>query len=293
LSNLLKLFLNKKCKIVIWFYLKGYMIKFIKATASGNDFVIIDNRDYSIKEYSNFVVTACNRKFGIGADGVIFIENDADSDFLMKYFNADGFEGSFCGNGARCSAKFMSKILNKNFVKFKAVGKLYSADVCEKNVKLYLPDLQKDIKKYNFDFTDCNIKADFIDTGSPHIVIFEEDISNQKGFEYIDVYHLGRAIRYHQTLAPGGANINFVKKVNNNSIKVRTYERGVEDETLACGTGSIASAILFSSISSAKPPISVFTQGGEKFKVDFKLSIDEVSNLLLEGSAIMVFEGVF
>jgi diaminopimelate epimerase len=267
------------------------MVKFTKATASGNDFVMIDNRDCSIKEYSNFSVTACNRRFGIGADGVIFIENDTETDFVMKYFNADGSIGSLCGNGARCSAKFMSKILNKNFVRFQAVGKLYSADVYEKNVKLYLPDLQKNIKMYNFDLKDCNIKAELIDTGSPHIVIFEENISDQKVFESIDVYRLGKEIRYHQTLAPGGANINFVKKVNSNSIKVRTYERGVEDETLACGTGSIASAILFSNTFSAKPPISVFTQGGEEFVVDFNLNTDEISNLSLEGSAIMVFEG--
>ena len=267
------------------------MVKFTKATASGNDFVIIDNRDYSIKEYSNFTITICNRKFGIGADGVIFIENDTESDFLMKYFNADGSEGSLCGNGARCSAKFMSNILNKNFVKFKSFGKLCSADVYEKNVKLYFPDLQKNIKRYNFDLTDCNIKADFIDTGSPHIVIFEENISDKKSIELIDVSSLGRAIRYHQTLAPGGANINFVKKVNSNSIRTRTYERGVEDETLACGTGSIASAILLSDTFSAKPPISVFTQGGEEFKVDFSLNANEVSNLSLEGSAVLVFEG--
>ena len=266
------------------------MIKFTKATASGNDFVMIDNRDYSIKEYSDFVPIACNRKFGIGADGVIFIENDTKTDFLMRYFNADGSEGSLCGNGARCSAKFMSRILNKKFVKFKAVGKLYSADILEKNVKLYLPDLQKDIKKYNFDLKDCSIKADFINTGSPHVVIFEENISNQKNIEKIDVYHLGRELRYHQNLAPDGANINFVKKINNNSIKIRTYERGVEDETLACGTGSIASAIIFSNTFSIKPPISVFTQGGEEFKVDFKYSDDEISQLSLEGSAIMVFE---
>jgi diaminopimelate epimerase len=268
------------------------MVKFTKATASGNDFVIIDNRDYSIKEYSNFTITICNRKFGIGADGVIFIENDTESDFLMKYFNADGSEGSLCGNGARCSAKFMAKILNKNFVKFKSVGKLCSADIYEKNVKLYLPDLHKNIKRYNFDLTDYNIKADFIDTGSPHIVIFQENISDKKNLESIDVYRLGKEIRYHQTLAPGGANINFVKKVNSNSIKTRTYERGVEDETLACGTGSIASAILFSDTFFVKPPISVFTHGGEEFVVDFKLNGNEVTSLSLEGSAILVFEGL-
>jgi len=268
-------------------------INFTKATAAGNDFVMIDYRNISF-EFSicDFVKAACDRKFGIGADGVIFIENDKDAEFLMRYFNADGSEGSLCGNGARSAAKYMSGLMNKNHLCFKAVGKIYEADIKGKEVKLFLPDLNEDIKEYDFNIDEINIHSYFIDTGSPHVVIFEELFPDKVGLEQLDVFNLGRKIRYHDLIAPGGANINFVKVLNEESIKIRTYERGVEDETLACGTGSIASAIISRFLNKTKTPVSVFTQGGDRFEVNFNIQQEKYSALSLEGPAIMVFDGL-
>lgn len=267
-------------------------IDFKKATASGNDFVMIDARTAQMPtDYSGFVKAACDRKFGIGADGVIFIENDADSDFLMRYFNADGSEGTLCGNGARSSAKFMSGKTGKNFVVFKAVGKIYKADILAKTVKLFLPDLEEKIVEYDFDINGKNIHSYFINTGSPHVIVFEDAFPDNTELEKLDVFKLGKEIRYHNLIAPGGANINFVKIIDNNSIRIRTYERGVEDETLACGTGSIASAITSVAKRGLKAPISIFTHGGDKFEVLFDIKAKCFANLSLEGSAVMVFDG--
>jgi len=269
------------------------MINFTKATASGNDFVMIDNRNYIISEnYSEFVKIACNRKFGVGADGVIFIEEDQQTDFWMRYFNADGSEGSLCGNGARCAAKFMSEIINKKELVFKAVGKIYRAEIFDKTVKLYLPDLSNKIDKLKFDLVEAVISAGFLDTGSPHVVIYESDFPSGKDLQSLDVYKLGKEIRYHKVISPNGANINFVKMISNSQIKIRTYERGVEDETLACGTGSIASAISSVIEKNCSSPISVFTQGGEEFKVNFEVNGETITKLSLEGSALMVFDGI-
>ncbi len=270
------------------------IINFTKATASGNDFVMIDSRQGKFDfDYSLFVQIACNRRFGIGADGVIFVETDSATDFLMRYFNADGSEGSLCGNGARSTAKFMSNKLQKQSVRFKAVGKVYSAEIFDESVKLYLPDLTKNISDYNFPIDGNNIHAFFIDTGSPHIIVFEKDFPYVAELENLNVFDLGRKIRYHELLSPAGANINFVKKIDKATVKIRTYERGVEDETLACGTGSIASALLSSEFSAVANPVNVLTQGGDKFVVDFKLQNGIYENLSLEGVAVMVFDGEF
>jgi diaminopimelate epimerase len=267
-------------------------INFTKATASGNDFVLIDYRFEKWPfQLSDFIKKACDRKFGIGADGVILIENDTEHDFLMRYFNADGSGGSLCGNGARCSAKFMSEKINKKNVKFRAVGKTYRADILETTVKLYLPDLEKKLGEYDFSLNDNTLHGYFIDTGSPHIVIFEDMFPARTVLEKLDVYKFGKEIRYHSLLSPQGANVNFVKINDEHSIRIRTYERGVEDETLACGTGSIASAIISVLVRNRKTPISVFTQGGDEFRVDFKITDEYLTELSLEGSAQMVFDG--
>jgi len=268
-------------------------IEFTKATASGNDFVIIDSRNKIFDfNYNNFVKKVCNRKFGIGADGVIFIEKDVDYDFLMRYFNSDGSEGSLCGNGARCASKFYSKLSNKKKLTFKAIGNKYESDILDNSVRLYLPDLSNEIKNYNFEIENYDLNAFFINTGSPHIIIFENEFKKIADIQQIDVYKYGNLIRNHSSLLPGGANINFVKIIDDNTIRIRTYERGVEDETLACGTGSIASAIVSSINYNLKKPLRILTQGEEIFIVNFVLNYNIIEKISLEGSAILVFDGI-
>jgi len=268
-------------------------IEFTKATASGNDFVIIDSRNKTFDfNYNNFVKIACNRKFGIGADGVIFIEKDIDCDFLMRYFNSDGSEGSLCGNGARCASKYYSRFTNKKQLSFKAIGKKYESDILDNSVRLYLPDLSNEIKNYNFEIENYDLNAFFINTGSPHIIIFENEFKKIGDIQQLDVYKYGNLIRNHSSLLPDGANINFVKIIDDNSIRIRTYERGVEDETLACGTGSIASAIISYLTFNMKKPIRILTQGGEIFIVNFDQNNTIIEKISLEGSAKLVFDGI-
>lgn len=268
-------------------------IEFTKATASGNDFVIIDSRNKIFDfNYNNFVKIACNRKFGIGADGVIFIEKDNDCDFLMRYFNSDGSEGSLCGNGARCASKYYSKYTNKKKLSFKAIGKKYESDILDNSVRLYLPDLSNEIKNYNFIIENYDLNAFFINTGSPHIIIFENEFKKIGDIQQLDVYKYGNLIRNHSSLLPDGSNINFVKIIDDNSIRIRTYERGVEDETLACGTGSIASAIISYLTFNMKKPIRILTQGGEIFIVNFDQNNTIIEKISLEGSAKLVFDGI-
>ncbi len=260
-------------------------IAFTKVVASGNDFIVIENT-------SSFVKTICDRKFGVGADGVLLLEKSKKADIRMRIFNADGSEAEMCGNGARSTALYYSCQLSAVSCQLKIETKagIIEAQVTKDTVKIKLTDPKEYQKKIPLVICGRRLKANFINTGVPHTIVFVQ------GVEQIDVLNIAREIRYHKYFSPAGTNVNFVEAVNNNTIKVRTYERGVEDETLACGTGSAASAIVFalqSPVSSPGKIINVITRGGETLKVYFKKEADRISDVWLEGRAKIVCKGEF
>jgi diaminopimelate epimerase len=277
-------------------------IWFTKLNGAGNDFILFDNKKNPDLELTNsFIRQICDRRKGIGADGVLQIFDFEGYAFDMKYFNADGSTGVLCGNGARCALKYgyVSGRIGKDLVKFRANGIDYTGKIQdEKNVKFFFnPPVNP---KYNFKVKTAGqlITASFIDTGSPHLVIKIEDIfknparadSFYKNIEDVPVYELGKELRNSPDFAPGGTNVNFIQ-VNENGIKIRTFERGVENETLACGTGSVAAALISSVNENLKPPFKLLTKGGDQLAVDFDIENQSVKNLSLTGPAEITFNG--
>ncbi|MDR1259806.1 MAG: diaminopimelate epimerase [Endomicrobium sp.] len=265
-------------------------VNFSKLTAAGNDFILIDNRNAIVSKlkYEFFAKKFCNRRYSIGADGLIFVEGSIHNDFKMKYLNSDGSCASMCGNGGRSVAKFAYSlgIVGPKMI-FETDAGLVNAEILSKDIVklgLYSPkdlklniDVEIECKKFN---------VDFINTGVPHAVVFVDDIEN------IDILKYGKVIRYHKIFAPDGVNVNFVKIIENNTLFVRTYERGVEDETLACGTGITASGIISVIKNFAKSPVNIIARGGDMLSVSFKNVNNEISDVILKGPAIVAFKGI-
>ena len=256
------------------------MILFYKFHGAGNDFIIIDNRHDFFKADRKTISWLCHRKFGIGADGLILMQNKKSFDFDMRYFNSDGGEGSMCGNGGRCIVAFahLLGIFDKK-TRFHAIDGEHKAEIIKHNgteslVKLKMVDV-KAIKLFDNDY--------FINTGSPHFVKFSSKVKT------IDVFSEGKTLRYDERLKPEGANINFVQ-IMKNKLFVRTYERGVENETLSCGTGATASALAYSAKAGIDGPVNIETAGG-KLKVYFKKDNNSFKEIWLEGPAKLVFSG--
>lgn len=252
-------------------------ITFNKYQGTGNDFIIIDNRTKTFpKQDTKIINTLCHRNFGIGADGLILLENDDNTDFKMVYFNADGNESTMCGNGGRCIIAFAHKLgLLKDKTTFNAIDGLHNASINDGIVSLQMIDVEK------IDFHDGYI---FTNTGSPHHV---EIVQNLNEF---DVVREGREIR-NTIYGTEGSNVNFVEKINDQSFKLRTYERGVENETLACGTGATAAAIaMHASKHTQQNEIDLQVEGG-LLKVSFNCDTKNYSNVYLTGPATFVFEG--
>src|SRR3989338_7469928 len=220
-------------------------IEFTKVVASGNDFVIIeDNRPSSIVHRPSLVKEICDRKFGAGADGLLLLEKSQAADIKMRIFNADGSEAEMCGNGARCAALYISHRSQvtgyRSELRIETKAGIIEAKVSDEFVRIKLTETKDYQPGTPIKINGRELKINSINTGVPHAVIFVE------GIEQIDVSNIGRQIRYYERFAPYGTNVDFVEVVDNDTIKVRTYERGVEDETLACGTGAVASAIVYS-----------------------------------------------
>ena len=277
-------------------------IFFSKMSGAGNDFIFIDqNLNPDFKLSPDKIKKLCDRRNGIGADGVIEISDHAQFNFAMNYFNADGSTGSLCGNGARCAIWFAHKTnrLKDEKVKFLSGGKEYTGLIVNDELIKFNLDSPSKIK-FNFRIKAFGqlIKANYADTGSPHVVINIEDIQKNPSvpnafFDNIlevPVYQIGKEIRYHTDFSPQGTNVNFVKVVNN-EILIRTYERGVENETLACGTGSVAAAIICSVTDKLNPPITLKTFGGNKLSVNFEVENQRVKNPSLTGPAKIIFKG--
>lgn len=277
-------------------------ILFTKMTGAGNDFIFIDKKkNPSLYLNSEQIRKLCNRRFGVGADGVIFIDDLEGYDFRMSYYNADGSTGSLCANGARCSIRYAesSNRLKNKIASFIANSVQYSGRVIDEDLILFnLNEPKNIILEKQLNLSREVIKYSFVDTGSPHVVINVDDISdtasNQKkiykGITDLPVYSLGKGIRFHNDFKPAGTNVNFIE-VAGDIVFIRTYERGVEDETLACGTGSVASAIILSLSYNFKPPITLKTFGGDNLIVNFKSENQKFENITLTGPANIVFEG--
>lgn len=254
-------------------------VKFYKYQGTGNDFIMIDNRAEGLnKEDKQLVAHLCHRRFGIGADGLIYLQNRAGYDFEMVYFNSDGSESTMCGNGGRCLVKFAHDLgIIGNTCKFLAIDGDHDAEI--------LPNGIVSLKMKDVD-TIQNFNADYVlNTGSPHFVSFVN------GVEHFPIVEKAKDIRYGDTFKQEGINVNFVEKLSDREIYVRTYERGVEDETYSCGTGVVASSLAFASKSGQSlSQIDVQTPGGQ-LQVRFEGNGYGYRNVYLIGPAERVFEG--
>jgi len=254
---------------------------------AGNDFILIDNRKGDISLARSQIAHLCDRHRGIGADGILLLELPANrADFRMRYFNADGGEAEMCGNGARCFARFANRVAGaENKISFETPAGVICAELAGNLVTLRMTepaDLRLNVK---LSMTDENKSVHFINSGVPHVVIPVSKIND------VDVQHDGAAIRHHKMFSPNGANVNFIEKRERNKIAIRTYERGVENETLACGTGIVASALIFAATEKTSGPIQVIARGGDELQVDFEAVDGGFRNVALTGPAEFVFEG--
>jgi diaminopimelate epimerase len=263
------------------------MLRFTKMNGAGNDFILIDNRAGDIRLDRSQIARLCDRHRGIGADGVLLLEKPSNrADFRMRYFNADGGEAEMCGNGARCFARFANKIAGaQKKISFETPAGVIAADLVNDLVTLKMTEPTGLRINMKVPMTDEDKTVHFINSGVPHVVIPVSRVDD------VDVRREGSAVRYHKMFSPNGANVNFVEKRAPNLIAVRTYERGVEDETLACGTGVVASALIFAIIEKANGPITVIARGGDELQVGFERSDNQVRNVTLTGPAEFIFEG--
>ena len=253
-------------------------LTFYKYQGTGNDFIILDNREGQVPALSKEQIRhICERRFGIGADGLMLLSRREGYDFEMVYYNADGRESSMCGNGGRCLVKFAyHQGIHKSSYSFLAIDGEHLAEIDDDNVRLKMKDVDK---------VEEHASYALLNTGSPHFVKFDRDVAK------IDVPQTGSEIRYSKTFAAEGINVNFVEMIDSDSIFVRTYERGVEDETLSCGTGVTAAALVSAHNENGFNRVEVRTPGGH-LSVEFdKIDDEHFENIWLCGPAEFVFKG--
>lgn len=264
-------------------------IPFYKMSGAGNDFIIIDNRQAIVAntDLTAFIRNVCRRKMSAGADGLILIESSKKCDFRWRFFNSDGSKAEMCGNGARCVARFahLNGIAGTT-LSFETEAGVITAQISNDRVKVKMPDVSDLKLAYPLALSNRSLEISSINTGVPHVVVMVEQIDN------IDVVALGKEIRFHQAFAPAGTNANFVSRNKPAEIIVRTYERGVEDETLACGTGAIASAIVSACQLEMNSPIDVKTRSGAYLTIHFSERNGQFGEIYMEGDARVIYTGV-
>lgn len=264
-------------------------LPFVKMSGSGNDFILIDNRSRLLEEsdLTGFITAICRRRLSVGADGVILIEGSETADFRWRFFNADGSSAEMCGNGARCAARFacLAGICGTQ-VRFETEAGRVEARVEGVRVKVKMTnpqDLELDIPIH---LASGALIGSRINTGVPHVVVLGAGVAD------IDVAGLGREIRFHQRFSPAGTNASFICPEFPGAIAIRTYERGVEAETLACGTGAVAGALVAACKLGLASPVRVRTAGGESLTVYFEVDGGLFSDVFLEGDARLIYKGV-
>jgi len=272
--------------------MKGCMsmheIPFTKMNGTGNDFILINNMSgaYDIVKQPSFVTAVCTRKLSVGADGLICLERSEKHDFAWRFFNADGSEAEMCGNGARCAARFAveNNIAGPDLA-FETIAGVIRAQVTASQVRVELSPPGELETGITLAIDGSDVVLHSLNTGVPHAVSFVDDIENAP------VDALGRSIRYHEYFAPQGTNVNFVAPGPDALLHIRTYERGVEGETFACGTGSVAAALIASALKMAVLPISLQTRSGEQLRVDADSAQPPFGKIFLEGGTRKVCEG--
>ncbi len=268
-----------------------FPIAFEKMSGTGNDFVIIDNRSAGIPpaDQAELARKICRRMFSVGADGLILIEDSTKADFGWNFYNADGSVAEMCGNGSRCAARFAyrHKIVTSKKMTIETLAGVVEAEICEEEdivrVKMTQPfDFRLDI---SLELGEEERLVAYVNTGVPHAVIFVQE-------DDVPVKTWGRKVRFHELFEPKGANANFVKLLPDGKLMVRTYERGVEGETMACGTGAVASALLASILKGVESPVDVVTSGGAELKIYFDLHDGPVAeNIFLQGPTRLICTG--
>ncbi len=263
-------------------------IPFFKMSGSGNDFILIDNREKVVEEngLSDRIKKVCRRQMSVGADGFILVENSDNVDFKWRFFNADGSLAEMCGNGARCAARFafLNGIAGKEMA-FETDAGIVRAFVSGRDVKIKMPE-PKDIKTdYIIELEKGSLSVNSVNTGVPHVVVMVDKLDR------VDVVKQGREIRYCKSFAPAGTNVNFMSLQNDGSIAIRTYERGVEDETLACGTGSVAGAVIMAYKEKINSPVKVRTKSGAFLNIFFYKNNSDFSDVYLEGDSRVIYSG--
>ena len=263
-------------------------LHFWKMNGAGNDFVMLDNRDGALALSGDTIAKLCDRHRGVGADGLLLVEPASDgADFRMRYYNADGGEAEMCGNGARCFARYANLLAGGALktLSFETLAGLISAEFLGDQVRINMSQPHSLKLQQTLDVKGDSLQVHSVNTGVPHAVVFVSDLEN------VDVRGWGAGLRYHEAFKPKGTNANFVKVVDANSIEIRTYERGVEDETLACGTGMVACALIHHELNGATSPVSVKVRGGDTLQIGFEKQGDAYSNVTLLGPADFVFAG--
>lgn len=264
-------------------------LSFTKMNGAGNDFVMIDNRDLSLDLSREQIAMVCDRHRGVGADGLLAAEPaDNGADFKFRYYNADGGEAEMCGNGARCFGRYATRLLDKprEEISFETIAGTLSAKIIGEEVEVAMSDPFDLALHSEVAVEGLSSAIHILNTGVPHAVAFVDNLAN------LDVRKLGAAIRYHDHFQPAGTNANFVKEVSPGHIAIRTYERGVEDETLACGTGMVACAIVYHLLHGASAPVHVDVQGGDTLRIGFQgNAADGFREVTLTGPADFVFDG--
>ena len=263
-------------------------IPFFKISGSGNDFIIIDNRSQVVQEsiLQQMIVGSCRRKMSVGADGFILVENSEQADFKWRFYNSDGSRAEMCGNGARCVSRFafLKEIAGPD-LSFETDAGVITAQIVDDRVKIKMTDPTGMKEGNTLVLDNHHLTYQFINTGVPHVVIKAEDI------DAVDVAGTGSAIRYHAAFSPAGTNVNFIRVSEENTLSIRTYERGVENETLACGTGSVAAALIAARQDGFDSPVKVITRSGEYLRIFFKTDGESFTDVHLEGDARVIYSG--
>ena len=266
-------------------------IPFTKLSGSGNDFILIDHRTPFLPEstLSQWVAKICAHRLSVGADGIILIEPPSkpqQADFRWRLFNADGSPAEMSGNGGRCAARFAhAKGIAKAAMVFETPAGLIQAEVVGDQVRIRFTDPTDFRWRLAVTIDGASREGHFVNTGVPHLVYLMDDV------DAVDLIPLGRASRFHPLFQPAGTNVNVIQKLDSHRLKIRTYERGVEDETLACGTGAVASALVAASVAGVQSPVTLLPKGGQPLTVTFKREGERFRDIYLAGDARVVYEG--